>query len=124
MVYLILRIIESDDITLKPEVTYTPLTLEIPFVEDKVSVKILILENTGKNSVSVSIVVPEIFEEVLVPIESTISLSPEEAIDFYFIYQDKENKYGYIETEILLEVKDKRFNDAYIYKIPVKVVSI
>ena len=124
LVYLILRIIESDDITLKPEVTYTPLTLEIPFVEDKVSVKILILENTGKNSVSVSIVVPEIFEEVLVPIESTISLSPEEAIDFYFIYQDKENKYGYIETEILLEVKDNRFNDAYIYKIPVKVVSI
>jgi len=124
LVYLILQIIESDDIILKPEVIYTPSKLEILLVGRKVSLQSLTLENTGKNPVSVSIVVPEIFEGILVPIESTISLGPEETICVYFIYQDKENKYGYIETEILLEVKDNRFNDAYIYKIPVKVVSI
>jgi len=124
LVYLILQITESADITRKTEVIYSPSKLDILLVDRKVSIKTLTLENKGKNLVSVSIVVPEIFEEILVPVESTISLGPEETIDVYFIYQDKENKYGYIETEILLEVRDNRFNDTYIYKIPVKVVSI
>ncbi|WP_440956356.1 DUF4350 domain-containing protein [Methanosarcina sp. Mfa9] len=123
LLYFILNYIECEDEDGIQGLSYNPSELHIPLKDGKISFVGLSLENkNNKSAAYVSVEIPEVLKDVVVPVESNFTIGPDEILDLNFPCQNLSSEYWYIKTKIALKVRYNEFSEPYIYKIPIEVV--
>lgn len=123
-VNLVLHLLVSDDVSMKPKINIAPDRMEIVLIGEKASLNTITLENSENYPINVSVVVPEALEENLRPFEKKLILEGKERTQLHLLFQDEEGEYGSINTEITFQVKGKKLNVTHNYTMPVKVINI
>ncbi|AKB24322.1 hypothetical protein MSMTP_0853 [Methanosarcina sp. MTP4] len=123
LLYFILNYIECEDEEGMQGLSYNPSELYIPLKDGKISFVGLSLENkNNKSAAYVSVEIPGILKDVVVPVESNFTIGPDEILDLNFPCQNLSSEYWYIKTKIALKVRYNEFSEPCIYKIPIEVV--